>query len=112
MWSQALISVVAREAAITVSRHRAGLDRPINVSESSELLTRLRAPLTHFAFQYWNKGPDFVNRLLQKACCHCNKLVYFGGKVVCKKKMVQWEAWTHSQVLLLESFPDLLKIKS
>lgn len=92
LWCHALISTFVREAAITVPRHGVGLDRPINISKSSELLTRLRALLTHF-FQYWNKGPVFVNSLLQRACCHCNKL-FFWGRVVCKR------SWSSGDSLL------------
>lgn len=87
VWSQGLISIVAIEATIAVSRHRAGLDGPINVSESSELLTRLRGPLTHFSFQHWNKGPDFVNRLLQKACCRRKQTDLFVEEGCVQKQM-------------------------
>lgn len=119
MRSHALISTFAKEAAIPVCRHRVGLDRPINVSESSGLLIRLRALSTHFSFQYWNKGPVFVNSLLRRGCRHCSKR---SGEGCVQKETgsvgtpcsCQWEAWPCSQVLLLGSFaPDLLlKIKS
>lgn len=118
MWSHTLISTFAWEAAITALRHGVGLDRPINVLLWA--LKKIKGLLTHFSFQYRNKGTVFDNSLLPSACCHCSKLFYFGGDGCVQKEtapvgmpcLCQWEAWPHSQVLLLDSFSPHLKIKS